>query len=103
MSLESNVVDLKTMIYIILGLVTIGGAIVSFFSMQTRQNMKISQLEQDLANLKRRQDETDIDQRSMDKTLALIGEKLDRLLKDMDELKERRSDSRPRNNISQGG
>lgn len=96
-------VDLKTVIYIIVGLVTIGGAIVSFFTMQTRQNMKIEHLEMELEKLKDRQSLSTGHQIETEKTLCIIGEKLDRIIKDIDEIKERRAEARPRNNISQGG
>lgn len=96
-------VDLKTVIYIILGLVSVGGAIVSFFTMQTRQNMKIEHLEKELEKIKDKQSLSTGHQIETEKTLCIIGEKLDRIIKDIDEIKERRSEERPRHNVSQGG
>jgi len=45
-------IDLKLVIYIAIAILSIGGAIVTFFQMQTRQNMKIDQLQKDLDHTK---------------------------------------------------
>lgn len=80
-------IDIKEVIYIILGLITIGGGVVGFFVMQTRQNMKIEQLEKEVKDVKSKQAKATGHQIETEKTLEVIGTKLDRLLVDMEELK----------------
>jgi len=45
-------IDLKLVIYIAIAILSIGGAVITFFQMQTRQNMKIDQLQKDLDHTK---------------------------------------------------
>ena len=82
-------IDIKDFIYLIAGIITIFGGIVGFFVMQTKQNMRIEQLEKDLNCLGEKQSRTSKNQTDTEKAIISINEKLDRLLKDMEELKER--------------
>jgi ABC-type Fe3+-citrate transport system substrate-binding protein len=104
-----GVIDIRTMIMIIGFLVTIGGIIGAYFSMQTRQNMKLEQHEKKLEEVEKRLDKdingvritTDKEisdirhkqssstshQIEMEKTLGIIVTKMDRLLQDIEELK----------------
>jgi len=78
-------IDIKYLLY----LIPIFGGIVGFFVMQTRQNMRIGQLEKDLNCLGAKQSKTSKNQTDTEKAIISINEKLDRLLKDMAELKQR--------------
>ena len=80
-------IDIKDVVYIILALITIGGGIVGFFVMQTRQNTKIQQLEKEITDVKKTQNSHNGHQIETEKAIISINEKLDHLLKDMDELK----------------
>ena len=82
-------IDIKDFIYLIAGIITIFGGIVGFFVMQTKQNMRIEQLEKDLNCLGEKQSKTSKNQTDTEKAIISINEKLDRLLKDMEELKQR--------------
>jgi len=82
-------INLNDFIYLIVGIITIFGGIVGFFVMQTRQNMRIEQLEKDLNCLGDKQKKTAGHQIDTEKAIISINEKLDRLLKDMEELKNR--------------
>lgn len=85
-------VDIKTVVYIIVGLLTIGGAVGGFFQMQTRQNMKIDQLEKEQKELK---DElarvknlaTDHDHPKLEQAIALLSLKMDQMSETLQELK----------------
>jgi len=80
-------INIKDVVYIILAIITIGGGIVGFFVMQTRQNMKIEQLEKDLKDVQEKQSKGTGHQIETEKAIVSINEKLDHLLKDMGELK----------------
>jgi len=82
-------VDIKTLFYIIGGLLTIGGAVVTFFNMQVRQNMKIEQLEKDINMLKEKASSQSKYQISTEKDIVKMNEKLDNLIDMMKELKDR--------------
>jgi len=82
-------VDIKTLFYIIGGLLTIGGAVVTFFNMQVRQNMKIEQLEKDINMLKEKASSQSRYQISTEKDIVKMNEKLDNLIDMMKELKDR--------------
>lgn len=87
LSTRMKMIEIKDLIYIVIGLVTIGSGIVGFFVMQTRQNMRIDQLEKDLNNLGEKQSKSEGHQIDTEKAIISINEKLDHLLKDMEELK----------------
>jgi len=80
-------VDIRTLIYIVIGLISIGGTIGAFFTMQTKQNMKIEVLEREVDDVKRKQSLATGHQIETEKTLGILLTKIDRLLKDMEELK----------------
>ena len=80
-------IDMKTVVYIIIGIVTIGGAVVTFFTMQTRQNMKIDQLEKDILDIKGRQTRATTYQIETEKNIVEINTKLDNIIQTLDELK----------------
>ena len=91
-------VDIKLVIYIATAVLAIGGAIVTFFQMQTRQNMKIDQLDKDLDHtrdelqeaineLRRKQSINTTNQIKTEKDLIRIEEKLDNILEAVKDLK----------------
>lgn len=91
-------IDIKLVIYIAVGLLSIGGAIVTFFQMQTRQNMKIAQLQKDLDqtkgelqeainDLRRKQSLNTGNQIKTEKDIIAINEKLDHILEAIHDLK----------------
>lgn len=80
-------IRIHTVIYIFVSIFTLGGAIVGFFNMQTRQNMKIEQLEEKCKEIKKDLGEQIIHQIETEKAIISIGEKLDMLLDNMKELK----------------
>lgn len=91
-------IDIKLVIYIAIATVSIGGAIVTFFQMQTRQNMKIDQLQKDLDktkedlqeainDLRRRQSESTAHQIETEKDLVAINVKLKQILEAVNDLK----------------
>ena len=47
--------DVSAVIYIISGIIVIGTAIITFFNLQVKQNMKIEQLEKELAKVEEKQ------------------------------------------------
>lgn len=81
-------IEIKDVIYMIMGIITIGGGVVGFFVMQTRQNMRIEQLEKDIKGLGEKQSKATGHQIETEKAIISINEKLDHLLKDMEELKQ---------------
>lgn len=82
-------VDIKTVIYLVIGLLTIGGAVVAFFQMQTKQNMKIEQLETDVKEMKKRQSDQAHYQIDTEKAIIRIEEKLEALFGLVSEIKEK--------------
>ena len=82
-------IDLKTLIYIIIGLITIGTAVVTFFNMQTRQNMKIDQLQKEVKDLKIKLSGVTSYQIKTEKDIVEISTKLDSLMDIMKEIKEK--------------
>ena len=100
-------IDIKAVTYIILGLVSIGGAVVTFFQLQTRQSMKIEQLEKESDKIRdeikemkeaghRRAEEierlmTDHTHADTNTAIALLDQKLDTLLDAIQELKAERA------------
>ena len=91
-------VEIKYLIYIIGAVITIGGAVVGFFTMQTRQNMKIEQLQKDLTSakhdlqtaiddLRRKNSDTNGRQIKTEKELIKIDTKLDHILEALEEIK----------------
>ena len=83
-------IDLKFVIYIIVGIISIGGAVIAFFQMQTRQNMKIEELQKDVEELKRKQSASTGYQIETEKAIVEINTKLDHIVKSIDELKKAR-------------
>lgn len=82
-------INLKDVVYIILAIITISSGIVGFFVMQTRQNMRIDQLEKDINNLGNKQSKSEGHQITTEKAIISINEKLDHILKDIEEIKKR--------------
>lgn len=91
-------IDIKLVIYIASAVLAIGGAIVTFFQMQTRQNMKIDQLQKDLDHtrdelqeaineLRRKQALSTSHQIETEKTIVEINTKLDHILQAIADLK----------------
>lgn len=80
-------VEIKTFIYIILAILAVGGSVVGFFTMQTRQNMRIKQLETEVEELKRKQSLNTSHQIDTEKSIEVINTKLDHLIQVIDELK----------------
>ena len=80
-------IDLKLVIYIALAILTIGGAIVSFFVMQKGQNMKIEQLEKDITDLKRKQSDSTAHQIETEGLVREINVKLEHIMISIDDLK----------------
>lgn len=80
-------IDVKLVIYIAIAIVSIGGAIVTFFQMQTRQNMKIEQLQKDIVDLKRKQTESTAHQIETEGLVREINVKLEHISKAIDDLK----------------
>lgn len=81
------VIDLKILIGIILGSFAIGSSIVTFFTMQTRQNMKIKALEDKVVELERKQSLSTGHQIETEKAIVEINTKLDHIVKAIDEWK----------------
>ena len=81
------VVELNTMIEIIMGIIIIGGAVISFFVMQKGQNMKIEQLKVEVEELKRKQSLSTTNQIRTEKDLVAINVKLDHILEAIEDLK----------------
>ena len=72
------------------GVLTIFGAVIGFFQMQTRQNMKIEALERAMEDLKRKQSEQSKYQIQTEKAVVEINTKLDSIMETLKELKERK-------------
>ena len=83
-------IDVKFVIYIVVGIITIGGAIIAFFQMQTRQNMKIEEMGKDIAELRKKQSDSTGHQIQTEKNIIEINTKLDHIIKAIDELKKAR-------------
>lgn len=94
-------IEIKTVLYVIGALAGIVGAIVSFFVMQAKQNMKIEQLEEkvkelkeelasEIAELKRKQSKNSEYQIETEKSIEVITTKLDHILQAIAELKAER-------------
>jgi septal ring factor EnvC (AmiA/AmiB activator) len=80
-------IDIKLVIYIAVAILSVGGAIVTFFQMQTRQNMKIDQLQKDINDLKKKQSLNTGHQIETEKFIAEINVKLEHIAKAIDDLK----------------
>ena len=91
-------INIKLLIGIITGLIGISGGIVTFFTMQTRQNMKIEQLQKDIkynkdevheaiSELRRKQSINTSNQIKTEKELIKIDAKLDHILEAIEDLK----------------
>lgn len=82
-------IDLKLVIYIVIAIISVGGAIITFFQMQTKQNMKITQIEIEIDVLKRKQSKSTKHQIQTEKLVSEINIKLEHISKAIDELKRR--------------
>ncbi len=80
-------VEIKILLGIIGGVIALGGGIVGFFTMQTRQNMKIEQLQREVKELKRKQSDFSHYQIASEKDLVAINVKLDHILDAIEDLK----------------
>ncbi len=83
-------IDIKFAIYVVVGIISIGGAIIAFFQMQTRQNMKIEELQKHMEELKKKQSISIGHQIETEKAIVEINTKLDHIVKSIDELKKAR-------------
>ncbi|MDC7125768.1 MAG: hypothetical protein PQJ46_09380 [Spirochaetales bacterium] len=88
-------INLKIFVGILTGILVIGGAVVTFFQMQTRQNMKIEALEKEVTEirgkeipeLKRKLSEQSHYQIETEKAIIEINGKLDHISEAIEELK----------------
>lgn len=80
-------IDLNIVIQVAVGLVIVGGAIISFFVMQKGQNMKIDQLQKEVDELKRKQSKSTNHQIETEKIIVEINIKLEHIVQSIDELK----------------
>jgi len=80
-------IDIKTVVYLIVGIITIGGAVIAFFTMQTRQNMKIEQAAKDISDMKDKQTKATHYQIETEKNIVEINTKLDNIIQSIEELK----------------
>jgi hypothetical protein len=83
-------VDLKTVLIITGALIIQGGAVVKFFQMQTAQNMKISDLENKVKEVKEKQTLQTGYQIETEKNVIRIDTKLDSILSALEDLKKQR-------------
>ena len=84
-------VQIDIVVQIIVGIVLIGGGVISFFVMQKGQNMKIEQLQKEVDELKRKQSLSTSYQIETEKFIAEINIKLEHIAKAIDELKNGKS------------
>ncbi len=84
-------IDLRTVIALTVGVMTVGGAIIAFFQMQTRQNMKIEILQAAIKKLEQQHDEQTHSQIETEKAITEINTKLDHIVKTLDEIRLPRS------------
>lgn len=91
-------INLTALLSIAGGIIAVGGAIVGFFNMQVRQNMKIDALEKEVCRIKQ-EDIAELRETvtrqgtaitSTDKTIGEINIKLDHILEAIAELKKQR-------------
>lgn len=80
-------IDIKTFVYIISFLIAVGGMIGAFFTMQTKQTMKINQLEKEVQDVQKRQEESSHHQLDTEKSLIEMSKDIKQILKDVEELK----------------
>lgn len=88
-------IDLKYVLYVMLSFITIGGAIVKFFQMQTKQNMRLEQMEKDQQETHRKaskqtefQIQTEKDIITLDSKIDKVDDKVTMILDLMKDLKE---------------
>ncbi len=89
-------IDLKYVLYVMISFITIGGAIVKFFQMQTKQNMRLEQMEKDNEEIHRKsskqtefQIKTEKDIIKLEGKVDTIDKKMDLVLDMMKELKDK--------------
>lgn len=80
-------IKLELLIQIVVGIIVIGGGIVSFFVMQKGQNMKIEQLEKDITDLTRKLSDYTGRQIQTEKAIVEINATLKHIAEAIDELK----------------
>ena len=88
--LGGKVVQIDIVVQIIVGIVLIGGGVISFFVMQKGQNMKIEQLQKEVDELKRKQSLSTSYQNETEKFIAEINVKLEHISQAIDDLKNNR-------------
>ena len=81
--------DVSAVIYIISGIIVIGTAIITFFNLQVKQNMKIEQLEKELAKVEEKQSKAAHYQIETEKNIVEINGKLDHIMATLEEIKKR--------------
>ena len=72
-------IDLKYVLYVIISMFTIGGAIVKFFEMQTKQNMRLDQMDKDQKESQRKASKQTEFQIQTEKKIIEIDGKIDNL------------------------
>lgn len=83
-------VDIQIIVYIFIGVLTVGGAVVAFFQMQTKQNMRIKNLELRASSAEKKISDQAYYQIQTEKMVEVINTKLDHIMATLEELKERR-------------
>lgn len=82
-------VDVATLIEIIIGIIFIGGSIGTFYTMQTRQNMKIKELEKEVEQLQKDLSVEREKRISTGEAIVKIFEQLKHISESVDELKKK--------------
>ena len=72
-------IDLKYVLYVMLSFITIGGAIVKFFQMQTKQNMRLEQMEKDQQETHRKPSKQTEFQIKTEKDIVELSGKIDHI------------------------
>lgn len=84
-------IAISTLIEIVLGLIIIGGAIGAFYSLQTRQNMKISEIEEKVRDLRLELHEEKTRRTELTEAIVEMKADLKHILKSIDELKKEKA------------
>lgn len=83
-------INLSVLIPVIVGTIVIGGSIIGFFQMQTRQNMEIESMKCQIKEIKDKQSKQSEYQIATEKNIIEINGKLDHILEAIAELKKMR-------------
>lgn len=80
-------INMSILIPILVGIVVIGGAIVGFFQMQTRQNMKLDTHDEKIKDLEDKISKQSGFRIQTEKKVEVLCEQMGAMKKDMDEIK----------------